>query len=188
MSDVIRAIEDSFRGLLRDKRYRSVTVKDICEQAHISRKTFYANFRDKEDIVSYIFKRDVIQPLRHINSVFTREEAEDMTLTIQRKIYQPIYDDGQYYRDLVVSMKGHDDTFIRVATTAIYDFDREVLEDIDFKGDEQHADYISYFYASSQAMLMQKWIYDGFVLTVDELSRLHMSMTLEFWKTVAEYV
>lgn len=85
-------------------------------------------------------------------------------------------------------MKGHDDTFIRVATTAIYDFDREVLEDIDFKGDEQHADYISYFYASSQAMLMQKWICDGFVLTVDELSRLHMSMTLEFWKTVAEYV
>lgn len=43
MSDVIRAIEDSFRGLLRNKRYRSVTVKDICEQAHISRKTFYAN-------------------------------------------------------------------------------------------------------------------------------------------------
>lgn len=188
MNDVVRAIEQSFRELLRDKRYKSVTVKDICERAHVSRKTFYANFRDKEDVISYIFRRDVIQPLHHINAVFTVDEAKNMTPTIQTKIYQPIFDDREYYWNLVVSMKGHDDTFIRVATNAIYEFDREVLEKIDFKGDEQHADYISYFYASSQAMLMQKWICDNFVLSVDELSRLYASMTLEFWKTVAEYV
>jgi AcrR family transcriptional regulator len=165
-----------------------MTVKDICERAHVSRKTFYANFRDKEDIVSYVFKRDVIQPLHHINAVFTLEEAKGMTATIQTKIYQPIYDDREYYRNLVVSMKGHDDTFIRVATSAIYEFDREVLERIGFKGEDQHADYISYFYASSQAMLMQKWIFDNFSLSVDELSRLYSSMTLEFWKTVADYM
>ncbi len=188
MNDVVRAVEQSFRELLYDKRYKSITVKDICERACVSRKTFYANFHDKEDIVAYIFKRDVIQPLHHINAVFTVDEAKSMTPTIQTKIYQPIFDDREYYRNLVVSMKGHDDTFIRVATNAIYEFDREVLERIDFKGDEQHADYISYFYASSQAMLMQKWIYDNFVLSVEELSRLYTSMTLEFWKTVAESV
>ena len=188
MNDVVRAIENSFRELLCDKRYKSITVKDICERAHVSRKTFYANFRDKEDIVSYIFRRDVIQPLHHINAVFTVEEAKSMTPTIQTKIYQPIFNDREYYRNLVVSMKGRDDTFLRVATSAIYEFDREVLERIEFKGDEQHADYISYFYASSQAMLMQKWVFDNFALSVDELSRLYASMTLEFWKTVAEYV
>ena len=187
MSDVVRAIEQSFRELLCDKRYKSITVKDICERAHVSRKTFYANFRDKEDIVSYIFKRDVVQPSRHINAVFTHEEAKGMTSTIQTKIYRSIYEDREYYRNLVVSMKGRDDTFIRVATNAIYEFDYEVLDRIGFKGDEQHADYISYFYASSQAMLMQKWIFDNFSLSVDELSRLYSSMTLEFWKTVADY-
>ena len=188
MNDAVRTIEESFRALLRDKRYKSITVKDICEVAHFSRKTFYANFRDKEDIVSYIFKRDVIQPLYHINAVFTQDEARSMTPTIQTKIYQPIYDDREYYRDLVASMKGHDDTFIRVATSAIYDLDREMLVRIGFKGDEVHADYISYFYASSQAMFMQKWICDNFNLTVDELSQLYYSMTLEFWHTVADYI
>jgi len=188
MNDVVRAIEQSFRDLLCNKRYRSITVKDICERACVSRKTFYSNFRDKEDIVSYIFKRDVIQPLHHINAVFTQEEAESMTSLIQTKIYRSIYDDREYYRNLVVAMKGHDDTFIRVATNAIYEFDREVLGHVGFKGDELHADYIAYFYSSSQAMLMQKWICDGFALSVDELSRLYSSMTLEFWKTVADYM
>jgi AcrR family transcriptional regulator len=188
VNDVVRAIERSFRDLLCDKRYRSITVKDICARAHISRKTFYANFRDKEDIVSYVFTRDVIQPLHHINAVFTHEEAQRMTPTIQTKIYQPIYDDREYYRNLVVAMKGHDDTFIRVATNAIYEFDRETLDALGFSGGEQLADYISYFYASSQAMLMQKWICDNFALSVAELSKLYASMTLEFWKTVAHYV
>ena len=188
MNDVVRAIEQSFRELLCDKRYKSITVKDICERAHVSRKTFYTNFRDKEDIISYIFKRDIIQPLHHINAVFTCEEAKSMTSTIQTKIYRTIFEDREYYRNLVVSMKGRDDTFIRVATNAIYEFDCEVLNRIGFKGDEQHADYISYFYASSQAMLMQKWIFDNFSLSPDELSRLYFSMTLEFWRTVADYM
>ena len=187
MNDVIQAIEQSFRDLLCEKQYRSVTVKDICERAHVSRKTFYSNFHDKEDIVAYIFKRDVIQPLSSINAVFSHEEAKELTPIIQRKIYQAIRDDGAYYRNLVVSSKGHDDTFVRVVTRAIYEFDREILRAIGFKGDDAHADYISYFYSSSQAMFMQKWIYDNFSLTVDELSRLYSSMTLEFWKTVSRY-
>ena len=187
MNDVVRAVEQSFRDLLCDKRYRSVAVKDICERAHVSRKTFYSNFRDKEDIVAYIFKRDVIQPLRQVNAVFTPDEAKDLTQMIQSKIYRAIYDDREYYRNLVVAMKGHDDTFIRVATNAIYEFDREVLDHVGFKGDDEHADYISYFYASSQAMLMQKWICDNYPLSVDELSRLYSSMTLEFWKTVSSF-
>lgn len=187
MGDVVSAIEQSFRALLCDKRYKSITVKDICERAHVSRKTFYANFRDKEDIIGYIFERDILQPLHYINAVFSSEEASDMTPLIQRKIYQLILDDRVYYRNLVLPMKGRDDTFIRVVTRCIYDFDRAALKNIGFKGDDLHADYISYFYSSSQAMFVQKWICDDFVLTVDELAELYRSMTLEFWKTAAEY-
>ena len=184
MNDVVSAIEQSFRGLLRGKRYKSVTVKDVCEDAHVSRKTFYANFKDKEDIVSYIFKRDVVEPLHLINTVFSPEEAKGMVFMIQSKTYQPIFTDRIYYRDLVVPMRGRDDTFIRVATNAIYEFDREVLAPMAAKIDARHADYIAYFYASSQAMLMQKWICDDFVLSVDELARLYIDMTLGYWETL----
>lgn len=187
MDDVIRAIEASFRELLCEKRYRSITVKDICDRAHVSRKTFYANFRDKEDVVSYIFKRDVMQPLRHINAVFTHEEAHGMTSIIQVKTYGPIFDDGEYYRNLVTSMKGRDDTFIRVVTNAIYEFDREILDQIGYDGGELMADYIAYFYASSQAMIMQKWICDGFSLSVDEIARLYQDMTLDFWGRLSSF-
>lgn len=182
MDDVVQAIESSFRALLRDMRYRSVTVKEICERAHVSRKTFYANFRDKEDIVKHIFEHDVIQQIRKINDVFTRTERMGMTLTIQSKIYQAIYNDRVFWRDLVVSMKGRDDTFIRVVTDALYDYNLTTLTEIDKGGDAVKADYAAYFFASSQAMLMQKWICDDFPLAPEELSSLYSSMGLSYWK------
>lgn len=181
MNDVVRAIEASFRSLLRDKRYKSITVKDICDRAHVSRQSFYVNFRDKEDVVSFIFKRDVVDPFRRINEIFSRKQAYDMMSTIQTRVYQPIYDDKEYYRDLVVSMKGVDDTFIRVATRAIYDLNREILEVLDFSGDETEADYIAYFYAASQAMLIQKWICDGFPFSVDRITEIYAKMANGYW-------
>ncbi len=187
MSDISDAIEHAFRELLKSRRYKSIFVKDICEEAHISRKTFYAVFSDKEGIVASIFKKGVIRPLHQINAVFSFDEAQSMTEMIQVKLYQRVLGDRQYYRDLVVSMKGHDDTFLRVATNSIYDFDREVLAALNFAGGELHADYISYFYASSQAMLLQKWICDDYPMSAQELAKLYNSMTLSFWKTVTEY-
>ena len=186
MADVKDAIENSFRDLLKSRRYKSISVKDICEEAHISRKTFYSVFRDKEDIVTYIFKRDVIGPLHQINSIFTLSEAGAMTGTIQQKIYKRIFDDGAFYRDLVSSMKGRDDTFIRVVTNSLYDFNMSVLKRTGHIVDETHADYVAYYFSSSQAMIMQKWIFDNYVIPVDEFARLYTSISLEYWLKVGE--
>lgn len=183
-NDTIQAVEASFRSLLRDKRYKSITVKDICERAHVSRQSFYVNFRDKEDVVAYIFKRDVVDPFRRINEIFTREQTYAMMQTIQTRIYQPIYDDREYYRDLVNSMWAVDDTFIRVATRAIYDLNKEVYKTHGILKDEVEADYVAYFYASSQAMLVQKWIHDGFPLSVERLTKIYWELTSGFWHNV----
>lgn len=46
--------------LMKEKEYRSITVKEICEKAQIARRTFYRNFNTKEDILS-LFTKDIIQ-------------------------------------------------------------------------------------------------------------------------------
>lgn len=131
MNDSCLAIEKAFRELVGEMPYRSIAVGDICERAHLSRKSLYANYHNKEDIVSRMFIKDSVKPLREINT--------------------------------------------------IYDFNAELLSEHKIVSDPQKMDYVAYFFASSQAMLMQKWIYDGFLYTPEELSAIYDEMTQSYW-------
>lgn len=46
-----KALEDAMLSLLKYRNFRKVTVKDICDEAWISRATFYAHFNDKYDFL-----------------------------------------------------------------------------------------------------------------------------------------
>ncbi len=48
-------------------------------------------------------------------------------------------------------------------------------------GRHPKADYTAYFFASSQAMFMQKWVSDGMPYTPHELAKLYEEMTRQFW-------
>ncbi len=181
MNDSRKAIERAFRELALEKPYRSITVSDICDRAHLSRKSFYVNYQNKEDIIAQIFFNDAVKPLRDINELFSRSQNRDMYQVIYQKIYDRLYEDQAFYQSLVAPMKGKDDTFIRIATDAIYDFNKNLLLNMSRREDVRKVDYISYFFASSQAMLIQKWICDGFPYTPEELAGLYDEMTQAFW-------
>ena len=51
---ISEATERAFRELIAEKPYRSITVSDICERAHLSRKSFYSRFSNKEDIIAVV--------------------------------------------------------------------------------------------------------------------------------------
>ena len=147
----------------------------------MSRKSFYVHFRNKEDVVAHIFVDDAVKPLRHINAIFSQSQARDMYQVIYQKPYLMVYEVREFYQSLVGPMKGRDDTFIRVVTRSFYDFNLELLSKHRIQGDERKVDYVAYFFASSQAMLMQKWVCDGFPYTPEELANLYNEMTQAFW-------
>lgn len=161
--------------------YSSITVSDICSEAHISRKSFYVHFHNKEDIFSQMFVNDAVKPLRDINKLFSKSQARDICQLIYQQVYQKVYEDRVFYQAIVSPMRGRDDTFLRVATNAIYDLNLELLTGHGGQVDPQKVDYIAYFFASSQAMLMQKWISDGFPYTPEEMASLYNEMTQAFW-------
>ncbi len=181
MNGAKSGIVEAFRHLALSKPYAAITVSDICLEAHLSRKSFYVHFQNKEDVFSYIFTIDAVKPLRDINVLFTKSQARDMYQVIYQKPYQGVYDNKEFYSALVGPMKGHDDTFIRIATNAICDFNLELLAKHKMQGDIRKVDYIAYFFASSQAMLIQKWICDGFPYTPEEMASLYNEMTQAFW-------
>jgi AcrR family transcriptional regulator len=57
-------VSEAFVQLLREKGYSAITVSDIIERANIGRSTFYAHYRDKEDLFVTQLDR-VIEALSH---------------------------------------------------------------------------------------------------------------------------
>lgn len=50
-------IEDTFLQLIKEKSFVDITIKDICDEAMISRSTFYAHYKDKYDLLEYFFEK-----------------------------------------------------------------------------------------------------------------------------------
>ena len=56
MGDIYRnAIAQTFIELCEKKSLKNVTVKDIADECGINRQTFYNYFRDKYDVMGYLF-------------------------------------------------------------------------------------------------------------------------------------
>lgn len=50
-----KALAASMKKLMRQKPFEKISVSDICSDCGINRKSFYYHFRDKYDLVNWIF-------------------------------------------------------------------------------------------------------------------------------------
>ena len=61
MSDTTkRALETSLKNLLLKKPVNKITINDITEDCGVNRATFYYHFKDKYDLVNWIFYVDFL--------------------------------------------------------------------------------------------------------------------------------
>lgn len=56
-----RALAATLKSLLIKKPLNKITVGDICEQCGMSRKGFYYHFKDKYDLVNWIFDSEFLE-------------------------------------------------------------------------------------------------------------------------------
>jgi AcrR family transcriptional regulator len=50
-----RALSEALIALLREKRWDAITVQHVIDRANVGRSTFYAHYRDKEDLLRDTF-------------------------------------------------------------------------------------------------------------------------------------
>jgi len=55
-----KALADSLKKLMKEKPFEKISVIDICEGCGMNRKSFYYHFKDKYDLVNWIFYTDFI--------------------------------------------------------------------------------------------------------------------------------
>jgi AcrR family transcriptional regulator len=61
-----RHIADVFLSLIRQRPYQEITVTDIIGAAECSRRTYYYHFKDKQDLVIWIFRSEFNEELKGV--------------------------------------------------------------------------------------------------------------------------
>ena len=76
-------IADKFKELMKKKSLAKIRITELCKLAEIDRTTFYYHFRDKADLVAWIFYEDAFQT----NILDVREAAESLKRTKENYIF-----------------------------------------------------------------------------------------------------
>ena len=55
-----KALATALKELMEEKAFEKISVGDICERCDMNRKSFYYHFKDKYDLVNWIFDTEFI--------------------------------------------------------------------------------------------------------------------------------
>lgn len=59
-----RALAQAMKGLMQRKPFVKISVSDICDACGMNRKSFYYHFRDKYDLVNWIFYTEFVEAMQ----------------------------------------------------------------------------------------------------------------------------
>ena len=85
-TDIDQLLADSLKQLASKKLLEKITIKEITDLAGVIRPTFYNHFQDKFELLEWIIKKELLEPVQPLirNDMFT--EAMLLLLPISREI------------------------------------------------------------------------------------------------------
>lgn len=152
-------LQNALLSLLETKELKAITVKEICDQAGISRNAFYQHYSYKEDLFDQMVAtategiRDSLMPVISDASYVT----EETIVSYARHIIEGISE----VRDLIyVMLKGDDGKFLRQLTDLIFGQNlTNALSFFELEDSEELRLYYE-FQSAGMAAFIIRWILD----------------------------
>jgi len=95
---------DALVALIVEKPFDTITVQDVLDRAGVGRSTFYAHYRDKDDL----FLSDVDEFLEEMATMLSRREDPSDRVAPVRELFAHVADARRLYDALVASDRIHD--------------------------------------------------------------------------------
>ena len=168
------ALAGALKDLMRQKPFEKISVSDICEQCGLGRKSFYYHFKDKYDLVNWIFYVDFIGKM----DIAAYDNGWDLI----RDLCEHFYADKQFYR-AALAIEGqnsfHDyilETFRPIMALSI----RELYPDI------REQSFFADFFGDAFLAAIMRWLSDGMTMEpaelVDNLQRISVALASNILK------
>jgi AcrR family transcriptional regulator len=98
-----RLLREALVALILEKGYDAVTVQDVLDRADVGRATFYAHFRDKDDLLASGFE-ELRESLRAYLVAYLRPDADPAGPRIQ--VARPLFEHAASHRRLYRALVG----------------------------------------------------------------------------------
>lgn len=93
----IKNIDDTFLKLLKIKSFNDITIKDICDNAMISRSTFYSHYKDKHDLLEHLFEK-VLCNFRAVGTNYFSYKSMDDKLDTAHELLAYVYENADIFK------------------------------------------------------------------------------------------
>jgi AcrR family transcriptional regulator len=98
------ALGDALVALMNEKAFETITVQHVLDRAGVGRSTFYAHYRDKDDL----FISDVEEFWEGMSTLISRRgEASDRVAPVT-ELFAHVADAREFYAALIAAGKIHD--------------------------------------------------------------------------------
>ena len=154
-----RALADAMKQLMAQRPFARISIGDICGLCGMSRKSFYYHFKDKYDLVSWIFSTDLsaLMTQQEYHSLWQFFEALCRYLHQHRAFYVNAFSvEGQN------AFAGH---FAEVLHPIMLSCFRELFPQ------GENNEFCAVFYTDAIRMSLLRWLREGASLPPEEYVR-----------------
>lgn len=160
-------IASTYRELVIKNKSLKITVKELCLSTNISRTTFYKYFKDCNEIIEYTLLEDAINPTYEL---LCNDQIDDSIVALNW--YLCFYKNKEFYK---IAMLGDGqnslfDTIIHhLYINNIILYTRRSPE-----SSKTDIEYYAYKNATTQAMLLRKWINEDMCVSIAKMAQYFM--------------
>jgi len=146
-----KALAETLRKLLETKSFEKIAVVDICSNLGINRKSFYYHFKDKYDLVNWIFDYEFLSGVRE-------KEAKDGTYdcwVFISDICKYFYENKDYY-NIIFKIRCQNcflDYFMEVFNPYV-----EKYLKYQFEEDINHQEFYATFFTDAFLLAVIRWL------------------------------
>ncbi len=143
------ALAASLKDLMKDREFEKISVSEICEECGINRKSFYYHFRDKYDLVNWIFYVDFMERM-----TTARYDNDWEALEI---LCSGFYEERDFYLKAfeIEGQNSFHEYVVEVITPLVAYFVGDTLKD------NSEDEFFKYFIADAIVNSMIRWLKDG---------------------------
>ena len=161
------ALAESFKKLVLTQPIEKITIKEITDNAGVIRPTFYNHFQDKYELLEWIIREELIEPIIPlVNGGFIKE-----SLTL---IFTNVENEKEFYMH-AARLEGQN-SFASIVQKLIEERLKEYI--ISKCGEDGHfrkwmtPDMLAEYYARSIRFITVKWILTDMIIPPSELAAL----------------
>lgn len=180
-NDTDLALAQSIKELVFQRPFEKITIKEITDRAGVIRPTFYNHFKDKYDLLEWIVKTELLEPMRPLLRISMVQEAMVLLFTNIEK------EKAFYTR--VVKMEGPI-TFSDVANKCVQEMLLEILTEMMAGKQSKYswltAGVLSKYYAQSMCFVALDWIENNLVVPPTEMAEVYQYIITRSLEDVIE--